>query len=306
MIMNSNWLAAPIIIPSLAAALSLLVSYWWRRDVDSWQYRITFVGTVANLVVSILLLMTTLGGHRMFLQMGGWVAPFGITVYADALSALMLTLTAVLALTTTLFAGGTLDDRKRLNFYPLTMFLVMGVNGAFLAGDIFNLYVFFEVLLMASFALLTLGGQLKQINAGIRYVFLNLLISTLFLITLGILYSTVGTLNLAQLAVRVQATPRSVQLLIAGMLLIAFSSKAGLFPLFSWLPDSYHTPHPAVTAFFGGLLTKVGVYTLFRIFPLLFPDNLTGVARSNFYHCGVDDGHWGLWCNGGQHGAPRS
>lgn len=271
MILNSNWLAAPIAIPSLAAALGLLVSYWWRRDVDSWQYRISFVGTLANLAASVLLLIATLGGQRLVLQMGGWTAPFGITVYADALSAIMLTVTAILALATTLYAGGTLDDRKRLNFYPLTMCLIMGVNGAFLAGDIFNLYVFFEVLLMSSFALLTLGGQLKQINAGIRYVFLNLLVSTLFLISLGITYSTVGTLNLAQLAIRMPDAPRSVQLLIAGMLFIAYSSKAGLFPLFSWLPDSYHTPHPAVTAFFGGLLTKVGVYTLFRVFPLLFP-----------------------------------
>jgi multicomponent Na+:H+ antiporter subunit D len=187
----------------------------------------------------------------------------------------MLTVTAILAFSTTLYAGGTMDDRKRLNFYPLTMFLVMGVNGALLAGDIFNLYVFFEVLLMASFALLTLGGQLKQINAGIRYVFLNLLISTFFLIALGIVYSTIGTLNIAQLAVRMPNAPRSIQLLIAGLLFVSYSSKAGVFPLFSWLPDSYHTPHPAVTAFFGGLLTKVGVYTLFRIFPLLFPAVLT-------------------------------
>lgn len=271
MILNHNWAVAPIVIPSLAAALGLFVSYWGRQNVVIWQYRITFLGTLANLTAAIILLIATLGGQRLVLQMGGWAAPFGITVFADALSAIMITITAILALATTLYAGGTLDDRKRLNFYPLTMFLVMGVNGAFLAGDIFNLYVFFEVLLMASFALLTLGGQLKQINAGIRYVFLNLLISTFFLISLGIIYSTMGTLNIAHLAVRVPEAPRSVQLLIAGLLFISYSSKAGLFPLFSWLPDSYHTPHPAVTAFFGGLLTKVGVYTLFRIFPLLFP-----------------------------------
>lgn len=266
-----NWVIAPIVIPSLSAALGLLVSYWVRKDVDAWQFRISILGAIANVVAAILLLMATMGGQRFAAHMGGWQAPFGITVYADGLSAIMLTVTAVLALATTIYAGGTMDDRRRLNFYPLTMFLVMGVNGAFLAGDIFNLYVFFEVLLMASFALLTLGGQLKQINAGIRYVFLNLLISTFFLISLGIIYSTVGTLNIAHLAVRMPDAPRSVQLLVAGMLLIAFSAKAGLFPLFSWLPDSYHTPHPAVTAFFGGLLTKVGVYTLYRIFPLLFP-----------------------------------
>jgi multicomponent Na+:H+ antiporter subunit D len=269
--LDPNWIAAPIAVPSLAAALGLLVGYWRRQNADSWQYRITFLATLANLAIAIAILITTLGGQRLVLQMGGWIAPFGITILADGLSAIMLTVTAILALATTLYAGGTLDDRKRLNFYPLTMTLVMGVNGAFLAGDIFNLYVFFEVLLMASFALLTLGGQLKQINAGIRYVFLNLLISTLFLISLGIIYSSLGTLNLAQLAIRMPGAPRSVQLLIAGTLFVSYSTKAGVFPLFSWLPDSYHTPHPAVTAFFGGLLTKVGVYALYRIFPLLFP-----------------------------------
>jgi multicomponent Na+:H+ antiporter subunit D len=271
MTLNPNWLTAPIVIPLLTAALGLLVSYWLHLYVAEWQYRATVVGTIANLAVAILLLVVTLGGERIVLQVGQWEAPFGITLYADALSAIMLTLTAILALATTLYSGGTLDDRKRLNYYPLTLFLVMGVNGAFLAGDIFNLYVFFELLLMASFALLTLGGQINQINAGIRYIFLNLLASIFFLATLGIIYSTVGTLNMAQIAQRMPEAPRSIQLLTGGMLLIAYSSKAGLFPLFSWLPDSYHTPHPAVTAFFGGLLTKVGIYTLFRIYPLIYP-----------------------------------
>ena len=271
--LNSNWLAAPIVIPMLVAALGLLVSYWGHR-IPVWQFRVTVVGTLVNLAAAILILVATLGGQRLVLQVGDWPAPFGITMFADGLSGIMLTVTAILALTTTLYAGGTLDDRRRLNFYPLTLFLVMGVNGAFLAGDIFNLYVFFELLLMASFALLTLGGQISQINAGIRYVFLNLLLSIFFLVTLGVIYSTVGTLNMAHLAIRMPDAPRSVQLLIAGMLLITYSGKAGLFPLFSWLPDSYHTPHPVVTAFFGGLLTKVGIYTIYRIYPLLFPQLL--------------------------------
>lgn len=268
---NPNWLAAPVVIPLLTASLGLFVSYWLRLRVAEWQYRATLVGTFANLGVAVLLLVTTLSGERIVLQVGLWEAPFGITLYADALSAVMLTLTAILAVAVTLYSRGTLDDRKRLNYYPLTLFLVMGVNGAFLAGDIFNLYVFFELLLMASFALLTLGGQINQINAGIRYIFLNLIASLFFLATLGIIYSTVGTLNMAHLALRMPEAPRSIQLLTAGMLLIAYSSKAGLFPLFSWLPDSYHTPHPAVTAFFGGLLTKVGIYALFRIYPLIYP-----------------------------------
>ena len=205
------------------------------------------------------------------MQMGNWPAPFGIVLVADGLTAIMLTLSAILTATTVFYAMGTLDQRSRMNYFPLLMFLLMGVNGAFLAGDLFNLYVFFEVLLMASFALLTLGGQIGQINGGIRYVLLNLLASSLFLAAAGITYGTVGTLNMAHIAVRMPTAPPSVQLFIAGLLLIAFSSKAGLFPLFFWLPSSYHTPHPSVTALFGGLLTKVGIYTLFRIFPLIFP-----------------------------------
>ncbi len=150
----------------------------------------------------------------------------------------------------------------------------MGANGAFITGDLFNLYVFYEVLLMSSFVLLTLGGTPSQINGGIRYVVLNLMGSMMLLLAAGITYGTLGTLNMAQIA-SAWVTRRQPCRLIAGlMLLIAFAGKAGLFPLFFWLPSSYHTPHPAVTALFSGVLTKVGVYSLFRTFPLFFPDLL--------------------------------
>jgi multicomponent Na+:H+ antiporter subunit D len=170
------------------------------------------------------------------------------------------------------YAAGTLDVHcESMGFYPLVLLLLMGVNGAFMAGDFFNLYVFFEVLLMASFVLMTLGGTPGQINGGIRYVILNLMASITFLSAAGVTYGTLGTLNMAQMAQRLSDAPDSVRLLLAGLMLVAFGGKAGLFPLFFWLPASYHTPHPAVTALFGGVLTKVGVYVLFRLFPLLFP-----------------------------------
>jgi multicomponent Na+:H+ antiporter subunit D len=220
------------------------------------------------------ILVYTLNDNRLVMEMGNWPAPFGIVLVADGLAAIMLTLSGILTATTVFYAMGTLDVRARMNYFPLLMFLLMGVNGAFLAGDLFNLYVFFEVLLMASFALLTLGGQISQINGGIRYVLLNLLASSLFLAAAGLTYGTLGTLNMAHIAVRMPSAPASIQVFIAGLLLIAFSSKAGLFPLFFWLPSSYHTPHPSVTALFGGLLTKVGIYTLFRIYPLIFPHYL--------------------------------
>ncbi len=258
-------------MPALLAALGLIIIQVGHNRRPSLQFALALIGVLLNLVISLLLLVTTLGGTRLVYQMGLFIAPFGITIFADGLSTIMLTLTGILALATVLYAGGTLDARRYLDFYPLLLFLLMGVNGAFLAGDIFNLYVFFEVLLVASFALLTLGGQIGQINGGIRYMVLNLLASSVFVATAGLIYGTVGTLNMAHIAERLPDAPRSIQLTIAGLLLLTYGSKAGLFPVFFWLPASYHTPHPAVTAFFGGLLTKVGIYALFRIFPLFFP-----------------------------------
>lgn len=267
-------LAAPIAIPLLCAALGLPFVRWGWDRAARWQRGLAAVGVLANLVVAVTLLVYTLNDNRLVMEMGNWPAPFGIVLVADGLTAIMLTLSGTLTAATVFYAMGTLDQRARMNYYPLMLFLLMGVNGAFLAGDLFNLYVFFEVLLMASFALLTLGGQIGQINGGIRYVLLNLLASSLFLAAAGLTYGTVGTLNMAHIAMRMPEAPVSVQVFIAGLLLIAFSSKAGLFPLFFWLPSSYHTPHPSVTALFGGLLTKVGIYTLFRIYPLIFPEFL--------------------------------
>ena len=272
--LTPNWLAAPVVIPMIFAALGLI--RFRRRQYENlgWQRTLAVAATILNLLIALAILQHTVTVGRLSIQVGDWQAPFGITLVADGLTGIMLSLTAILAVTIIPYSFKTLDERQRLNFYPLMLFLVMGVNGAFLAGDLFNLYVFFEVLLMASFVLLTMGGRMRQINSGIRYVVLNLLASTLFLAAAGVAYGTLGTLNMAHLAQRLDSAPQHIRLLLAGLLLAAYSSKAGLFPLFFWLPSSYHTTHPVVTAFFGGLLTKVGVYTLFRIFPLFFPDLL--------------------------------
>ncbi|MBI3957807.1 MAG: hypothetical protein HY328_03280 [Chloroflexi bacterium] len=273
--MNPNLLAAPIALPLFVAALLLALSRWGGRQRIGLQRWLAAVTLTVVLVVALALAQFTLGGQRLVLQMGGWQAPFGITLIADGLTAILLTLTALVALAVLPFAIATIDlHRERMAFYPLFLVLVMGVNGAFLTGDFFNLYVFFEVLLMASFVLLTIGGQPAQTHSGIRYVVLNLLGSLVFLAAAGIAYGTLGTLNMAHMAQRLDAAPMAVRALLAGMLLVAFGSKAALFPLFFWLPSSYHTPPPAVTALFGGLLTKVGVYTIFRSFTLFFPDLL--------------------------------
>ncbi len=275
MTINPNWLTIPVALPLVMAALGLAFSRWGYRRSARLQRVLALITTVLNLLVALVIFQATIGGdQRIVYQVGLWIAPYGITVVADGLTSIMLVLTAILTLAIVPYAMGTLDQRERMNFYPLLLFLLMGVNGAYLSGDLFNLYVFFEVLLMASFVLLTLGGQEAQINGGIRYVVLNLMASIIFLAAAGIAYGTLGTLNFAHLAARIDSAPAGVGALLAGLLLVAYSSKAGLFPLFFWLPASYHTPHPVVTAFFGGLLTKVGIYALFRLFPLIFVNYL--------------------------------
>ncbi|MBX3001116.1 MAG: hypothetical protein KF893_21515 [Caldilineaceae bacterium] len=271
MTLNPNWLVVPIMTPLFAAALMLATLRIWPAHSLRIQRSIAAVTLLIDLGMAATFISYTTQHGWLVMQMGLWTAPFGITLVLDGLSAIMLVLTAILAVAILPYAIGTLDTRERMNFYPLLLFLVAGVNGAFLAGDLFNLYVFFEVLLMGSFVLLTLGGRIGQVKGGIRYVILNLMTSAIFLASVGVAYGTLGTLNMAHLAQRLEEAPLYLQVLLAGLLMVGFSSKAGLFPLFFWLPASYHTTHPAITALFGGLLTKVGIYTLFRFFPLFFP-----------------------------------
>ena len=272
MILHPTILALPVAIPLIFGAMGLIAQSSRPTRRVRIQQTFTGIGLGANLILALLLLVVTLTGERMSFQMGLWPAPFGITVYVDALAAIMLTMVGLLSVVIFPFALATMDvERARVGFFPLMLFLLMGANGAFITGDLFNLYVFYEVLLMSSFVMLTLGGTPSQINGGIRYVVLNLMGSMMLLLAAGITYGTLGTLNMAHIAVRMSEAPYLVQAVIAGLLLIAFGAKAAAFPLFFWLPSSYHTPHPVVTAIFSGVLTKVGMYSMFRIFPLFFP-----------------------------------
>jgi multicomponent Na+:H+ antiporter subunit D len=213
------------------------------------------------------------------LRVGSWPAPFGIILVSDLFSALLVTMVGIIgvAITASSFAG--VDPRREaLGYHPLIQILLMGVSGAFLTGDIFDLYVWFEVMLIASFVLMSLYRTRAQLHAAFTYVGLNLLASALLLTALGLLYGQAGTLNLADLA-RAWPERRTPALdgALAMMFLTAFGIKAGLFPLFFWLPASYHTPPAAVGALLAGLLTKVGVYAMIRIFTLLFPEPAAGV-----------------------------
>ncbi len=206
------------------------------------------------------------------LQSGGWDAPFGISLVADRLAAIMVCVSSFMGVAVAWYAVGEIDEyRLRRFFFPLYLALLFGVNGAFLTGDLFNLYVWFEVMLIASFVLMAIGGDKQELEGALKYVSLNLLASMFFLVGAGLIYGITGTLNMADISARVAAAPDSSAVVPAAMLLfVAFCVKAAIFPFFFWLPSSYHTPPPAVSAIFAGLLTKVGVYALYRFHTLLF------------------------------------
>jgi multicomponent Na+:H+ antiporter subunit D len=204
-------------------------------------------------------------------QVGGWPAPFGITIVADLFSALMVLLASMMGLGVIVY--GLFNSRRELEYLgysALLHLLLMGVNGAFLTGDMFNLYVWFELLLIASFVLLALERRREQLEGTFKYMAINLLGSILFLIAVGILYGVSGTLNMADLAGQLGRLPAGLVTTLAMLFLVAFGIKAGAFPLFFWLPASYHTAPAALLALFAGLMTKVGVYALVRVFTLLF------------------------------------
>jgi multicomponent Na+:H+ antiporter subunit D len=265
--MTDVLLVLPLLIPLTTAAVSLLA---WRRTA---LHRVLAVaGAAALLAAGVWLLVVVRRDGILVTQAGGWPAPYGITLVADLFGAVMVTLTGLVGLLVVLFSLATMDrGREAYGYYPLVHVLLLGVCGAFLTGDLFNLYVWFEVMLMASFVLLVLGGERPQLHGGIKYVTLNLVSSAVFLAAVGILYGLTGTLNMADLARRLDGMPQTTTVTAVAMLfLVAFGIKAAVFPLFFWLPASYHTPPGAVSALFVGLLTKVGVYALIRVFTLLF------------------------------------
>lgn len=262
----------PIVLPMLFGILSLLA--WQAPRLQRW---LGLIGAASQICVALWLLYTVHQQGIQHLAVGSWPAPYGIVLVADLWSAIMITMAAIVALTAAMYAQVGIDERRvRFGFYPLFFFLLMGVNGAFITGDLFNLYVWFEVMLMASFVLIALGGERQQVEGAIKYVAMNLLSSTLFLSAVGLTYNLTGTLNMADLAQRLSQAAVSKQVtLIAILFLVAFGIKSALFPLFFWLPAAYHTPPVTITALFSGLLTKVGVYALFRIFTLLFVNDIT-------------------------------
>jgi multicomponent Na+:H+ antiporter subunit D len=262
-------LVLPIVIPAVTGVLALLI-----RRFRGLQRAVSILGAAGLFGVGALILAQVQAGGIQVDQMGGWAAPFGITLVADYLSAGLVAITGFVALAVAVYAVKGIDEaREDFGFHTLFHLLLMGVNGAFLTGDMFNMYVWFEVLLIASFVLLVLGNERDQLDGAVKYVGINLVASVSFLSAIGLLYGMTGTLNMADLAGSMGNIRGSgMEAAVAMLFLIGFGIKAALFPLYYWLPASYHTPPAPIAAVFAGLLTKVGIYSLLRVFTLLFPD----------------------------------
>ena len=267
-----NFLVAlPVLIPLIGSGLALTLVRYPRV-----QRVVTVVALSAVLAIAVALLVLVNDGPLAF-DIGGWAAPVGIALVADRLSALLLVVSVAVTLGVLLYslAQGNADGDEGAPvaiYHPTYLILSAGVSNAFLTGDLFNLYVGFEMLLVASFVLITLGGSRERVRAGTVYIVVSVLSSLLFLAAIGLVYAATGTVNMAQLSQRMGEIDPGTQLILQLMLLVAFGIKAAIFPLHAWLPDSYPTAPAPVTAVFAGLLTKVGVYGIIRIQTLIFPD----------------------------------
>ncbi|MEU7929252.1 Na+/H+ antiporter subunit D [Micromonospora sp. NPDC049107] len=267
----SRLLPLPVVVPLLGAALTLLLA-----DRPRVQRTVSVLCLAVTFTVALVLLVQAYRHGPVVLAVGGWPPPVGIVLVADQLAALMLVVSSAVTLCVLVYSIGqgrseTSESAPVVIFHPTYLVLTAGVTNAFLAGDLFNLFVGFEILLAASFVLITLGGTETRIRTGSTYVVVSVLSSMIFLTGVGLVYAATGTLNMAQLAQRLDDLPDNVRVTLQLMLLLAFAIKAAVFPLSAWLPDSYPTAPAPVTAVFAGLLTKVGVYAIIRTETLLFP-----------------------------------
>ncbi|KQB83205.1 Na+/H+ antiporter subunit D [Corynebacterium oculi] len=263
----------PILAPAVAAAFALVLA----RFMNIQQRFVASFALLSTIIVSALMLVVIDQEGTQTLQIGGWDSPVGITLVADRLSTLMLSVSGLVLFAVIWYAiaqgvrdGG--EDDPVAVFVPTYLLLSMGVNISFLAGDLFNLYVGFEVFLVASYVLLTLGSSAPRVRAGVGYVMVSMVSSMIFLFGLAMVYASVGTLNMAQIGMRMEDVPSGTRTAIFAVLLVAFGIKAAVFPLDAWLPDSYPTAPSLVTAVFAGLLTKVGVYSIIRAQTVIFTD----------------------------------
>ncbi|MDG9757996.1 monovalent cation/H+ antiporter subunit D [Pseudomonas sediminis] len=272
----SHAIILPILLPMFFGAL-LLVGHGWSRDV---KRGVSLIGCLALLPVCLYLVLLAGAGQLQVYALGNWVAPFGIMLLLDRFNAALLLLTSLLACFALIYACRG-DDERGPNFHALFQFQLLGINGAFLTADLFNLFVFFEILLISSYALLLHGNRANQVKAGVHYVVLNLLGSSFFLIGVSLLYGLTGTLNMPDLAARVASADLADAPLIkaaAYLLLIVFGLKAAVLPLCFWLPRAYAAAPASVAALFA-IMTKVGFYAIVRVFTLVFGEEAGSLAN---------------------------
>jgi multicomponent Na+:H+ antiporter subunit D len=257
----------PILAPLFAAGLSILAG---RSRVA--QRAISLTALLIVVGSSIALLVRVDADSIVATQAGGWPAPLGISLVVDRLSGVLLVVSSLMLVCVLLFAIGEREvEQKHSAFHPTYLVLAAGISASFITGDLFNLFVAFEMMLAASYVLITLGGRQDQVRSGMTYVVISLVASTLFITALALIYAATGTVNMADLSERIPELSSGVRAGFSLLLIVIFGLKAGLFPLFFWLPDSYPTAPGPVTAIFAGLLTKVGVYAIIRTQLLLFP-----------------------------------
>lgn len=268
--MLSNLPVFSIFIPLIFAALTIL----FKNKVII-QKQLTLVATILVLIVSIIGIIKVNTYKVIVLEMGNWMAPFGIVLTLDGLNSIFIFTSTVVFLATLIFSFKTLDkDTENSFFYTGFLLIMVGINGAFTTGDIFNLFVFYEILLMASYLLLLVGIKKEQLKSSISYVFMNVFAGSLFVISVGYLYTIVGSLNMAHISqIIMQLEDNKAVFLVGAVMLFVFAMKGALFPLFTWMNRSYAAPPVAVSVIFAALLTKVGLYSIIRTYSLFYFDS---------------------------------
>lgn len=265
--MNShNIVFMPVLLPLITGIILIFF-----RNIKV-QRIVSILSFIIGLGLSLYLVMEVHTNGILALNVSSWEAPFGITLTADMLSSILVLTTNLIGFCSVIYSFRSIGTgRESFYYYAVFQFLLVGVNGAFLTGDIFNLFVFFEVMLMSSYVLLVLGGTKIQLRETIKYILVNVISSAIFVIAVAYLYSVVGTLNMADLSRKIAEIDQpGIITVIAVLFLFVFGLKGAVFPLFFWLPGSYYAAPAPVLALFGALLTKVGIYSIFRTYTLLF------------------------------------
>ncbi|WP_096156832.1 MULTISPECIES: Na+/H+ antiporter subunit D [Bacillus] len=263
----NNLVILPILIPFITASILLFIPR--KIQLQKW---ISVVSLSLATIASFILVQSVYENGVQTLELGSWEPPYGIVLVADMFAALLVLTGLIVSFACVLFAfRGVGEEREKYYYYAFSQFLITGVMGAFLTGDLFNLFVFFEVMLISSYVLIVIGGTQIQMRESLKYILINIVSSGLFVIALAYLYGVVGTLNIADVSAKVAESGQTgILTVIAVLFLIVFGLKGGIFPLYLWLPGSYQAPPYAITALFAALLTKVGVYAIIRTFSIIF------------------------------------